>query len=249
MEDPIDMTTAQGRAFATVLAVFAELGSGVDLGSRGRCARPPVAALAASSAARCRSATARSLTRTVRVWCSRKIPRRSRLLREEVRRALAGETVYCHHARPPAVRTRRSSASLRHPILAGMTPFNPGNAITDRGDDVLRGKDGLPIVNESLAIITPAQRRELLAILDHEDKPQRKPRASRQGTSPLLSRLVICDHCDALMMRGTRGKVGTLARAPPSIANSAIRASRLIKWPTISPNGCWPTGANTRLVS
>lgn len=94
---------------------------------------------------------------------------------------------------------------LRHPILAGMTPFNPGNADKVRGTDVLRDADGLPVVDERLAIMSVADWRRMLAMLDDEDRPQRMPRALRSSTSALLSGLVMCAEHDepVRMWRGT----------------------------------------------
>jgi len=39
---------------------------------------------------------------------------------------------------------------IRNPILAGMTPLNPGNTTKVRGTEVLRDADGLPVVDESV---------------------------------------------------------------------------------------------------
>ncbi|TFV78380.1 recombinase family protein [Blastococcus sp. CT_GayMR19] len=81
---------------------------------------------------------------------------------------------------------------LRHPILAGMTPFNPGNTTKERGTNVLRDSDGLPVVVESVAILPVADWRALVAKLDDNDSAQSKPRALRSKTSALLSGLLWC---------------------------------------------------------
>lgn len=208
VEDPIDMTTAQGRAFATVLAVFGEL-EAAAISSRVADARTHLL-----KAGRVVGGTVPFGYRSVpnpngAGLVLAQDPVTIGIVRDEVRRALAGETVY-----GISKATGRSYStierSLRHPIIAGMTPYNPGNDSRTRGEDVLRGADGLPIVNESLALISPAERRELLAILDDNSKPQRRPRASQQRTSPLLSRLAVCDKCDVVMLRGTRAKRAVL---------------------------------------
>lgn len=81
-------------------------------------------------------------------------------VREMVARTQAGHTVYstarwltAQGVRPPTQRSatwRHSTVEqiLRHPILAGMTPFNPraGGQTRTRGEGVLRGDDGLPVV-------------------------------------------------------------------------------------------------------
>lgn len=103
---------------------------------------------------------------------------------------------------------------IRHPILAGMTPFNPGNTKDKngkesrrRGDGVLLGDDGLPVVNEALAIMPVAEWRALIHQLDNRDSAQTMPRALRKSTSALLSGLVWCGdprHDEPLRMhRGT----------------------------------------------
>lgn len=84
---------------------------------------------------------------------------------------------------------------LRNPILAGMTLFNPGIADDGRkrrGEDVLRGEDGLPVVDESIAIMEVSEWRALVALLDSRDTPQSKPVTEKAKTSGLLSGLVFC---------------------------------------------------------
>lgn len=94
---------------------------------------------------------------------------------------------------------------LRHPILAGMTPYNPGNDSKQRGSDVLRDASGLPVVDERVAILSVADWRRMIALLDDDSDPRRKPRALRSATSGLLSGLVLCAEHDEpqRMHRGT----------------------------------------------
>jgi len=110
---------------------------------------------------------------------------------------------------------------LRHPILAGMTSFNPGNSAKERGTDVLRGPDGLPVVDESVAILSVGEWRALVARLDDNDSAQSKPRALRSKTSALLSGLMWCGHCEARMHRCTvNGRPGyTCPECSQSISN------------------------------
>lgn len=103
---------------------------------------------------------------------------------------------------------------LRNPILAGMTAWNPDNTSKRRGDDVLRGTDGLPVVDESIAILEVGEWRTLVKALDERPTPQAKPRAMRSKTSGVLSGLLYCGdprHGDApvRMWRGTvQGRPG-----------------------------------------
>jgi site-specific DNA recombinase len=218
VEEPIDMTTGQGRAFATMLAVFAEL---------------------EADAIRSRVAGARThLLQSGRVvggtipfgWRSvanpdgaglvlAQDPERIEWVRRMVERVLAGSTVYSVTAwlneveapRPTqrATAWRYSSVErlLRHPIVAGMVPFNPGHSKHSRGTEVLRDAAGLPVVDRSIAVLAPSERRRLLALLDGRDNPQSRPRASREATSPMLSGLVSCGVCSTPMHRGsTQGR-------------------------------------------
>lgn len=219
VEDPIDMTTAQGELFATILAAFAR-------------------AEAAAIAARVRAARTH-LIRAGRVvggtvpygWRSvpnpdgaglvlAQDPERIDYVRGMAERVLRGETVYAVKQwldevgapLPTASQSTRKGGAwryvtverlLRHPILAGMTPFNPGNDTKRRGSEVLRGDDGLPVVDESVAILSASEWRRLVHQLDSRDSAQAKPRALRSKTSALLSGLVTCGECDVRMHRGT----------------------------------------------
>lgn len=92
---------------------------------------------------------------------------------------------------------------VRNPILAGMIAYNPGNQSRVRGDDVIRDDNGLPKVDEDIAVMPVHEWRALVARLDSRGTPQSTPRAMRSKTSALLSGLVWCGHCDARMHRGT----------------------------------------------
>jgi len=149
-------------------------------------------------------------------------PDRIHYVHEMAQRALAGETVYAickwldsanaplpttSQQRRKFIRWNYSTVErlLRNPVLAGMTPYNPGRDRRDHVDPsaVLRDEHGLPVIDESVAILTSDERRHLLKILDNRDSPQSRPRASKGTTSPLLSRLAKCGHCDRTMHRGT----------------------------------------------
>jgi site-specific DNA recombinase len=110
---------------------------------------------------------------------------------------------------------------LRHPVLAGMTTFNPGNTTKERGTNVLRDSDGLPVVVESVAILSVADWRALVARLDDNDSAQSKPRALRSKTSALLSGLLWCGEDEVRMHRCTvNGRPGyTCPECSQSISN------------------------------
>ncbi|WP_418277541.1 recombinase family protein [Isoptericola jiangsuensis] len=217
VEDPIDMTTPQGRAFATMLAVFAEM---------------------EAAATRARVAAARRhLIRGGRAvggavpygWRNvpnpqgpgmvvAKDPDRIAYVEGMAQRTFDGHTLYStmqwlEEVGAPAPSGDRWHYStverlLRHPLLAGLTTFNPGNTDSHRrGTEVLRGDDGLPLVNEALAVLPLPRWRALVRLLDGrgDTSPQARPRAMRSKTSGVLSGLVWCgEHPDPVRMhRGT----------------------------------------------
>ena len=97
---------------------------------------------------------------------------------------------------------------LRNPVLAGMTPFNPGNKTRVRGKEVLRGSDGLPVVG-GFGIMPVGEWRAMVKALDERDSAQARPRSMRTTTSGLLSGLVWCADCEVRMHRGTtQGRPG-----------------------------------------
>lgn len=226
VEQTIDMTTAEGRAFAQMLAVFGEME-------------------AAAISARVKAAR-NYLIRNGRVvggkvpygWRSIRNPDgpgmvlvrdpdRIDYVRGMVDRARRGDSVYSivqwlNNAGAPTPTGKGevwvySSVEriLRHPVLAGMTPHNPGNATKARGAEVLRGEDGLPVVDESVAVMPVGDWRKLTRSLDERDSAQSKPVALRAKTSGLLSGLMYCgehgegDDTPPRMWRGTiQGRPG-----------------------------------------
>jgi DNA invertase Pin-like site-specific DNA recombinase len=235
VEDPIDMTTAQGEAFAIMLAVFGQL-EAATIRARVKAARD-------------------FLLRSGRYvggglpYGYRAVPNPAGAgfivtqdeevidyVREVVRRTLAGLSLYSTEqwlnevGAPTATMLRaqrRSDAGddkpvkvspkwsyttvdslVRHPLLAGMVPHNPGNATRDRGEEVVRDEDGLPLIDESLAIMPVTQWRAMQAKLA-EPSARRQPRALRRQHSGVLSGLMWCGdprHDEPVRMwRGTVG--------------------------------------------
>jgi len=227
VEDPIDMTSPQGRAFAVMLAVFGEM---------------------ESEAIRARVRAARVQLLKDGRWAGGGIPygysstpnpngpgfvlvkdeQRAPWLAEAVGMALRGVTVnaittWLTSAGAPlpiGVEAKRKSSSagwnrqtveglLRNPILAGMTAHNPGRPKSAKRADpfaVFCDENGAPVVNRALAVITNDEFTVLQGILDSRTAPQARKRSERQTTSPFLSRVVRCDDCDAYLCRGTNQK-------------------------------------------
>ena len=73
---------------------------------------------------------------------------------------------------------------------------------------MLRDGDGLPVVDESVAILPAADWRALVARLDDRDTGHSKPRALRTKTSALLSGLVWCGEHGAEGVRMHRCALG-----------------------------------------
>jgi site-specific DNA recombinase len=227
VEDPIDMTSPQGRAFAVMLAVFGEM---------------------EAEAIRARVRAARAQLLKDGRWAGGGIPygyvsaanpdgpgrvlvkdsERVYWLTEAVMMALRGVTVYAitkwltdeGAPLPAGRRTKRKAGNvewnyhtvdrlLRNPILAGMTPRNPGRGRNAKDVDpfaVVRDENGIPVVNESLAVITTNEFMALQRILSSRVSPQVRKRRDRETTSPFLSRVARCDACDVYMCRGTNQK-------------------------------------------
>jgi site-specific DNA recombinase len=220
VEDPIDMTSPQGRAFAVMLAVFGEMEAEATR-ARVRAARVQLI-----KDGRFGYISAPRPGGPGRVLI--KDPERAPWLAEAARMALGGTTVNAitrwltnqGAPLPRASRTVRKGGGnawnrqtvdglLRNPTLAGMTPHNPGKPRSSKRADpfaVVRDVHGDPVVDASLAVISTEEFSALQRLLDSRIVPQARKRAERETTSPFLSRVVRCDHCEVYMCRGTNQK-------------------------------------------
>lgn len=222
VEDPIDMTTPMGRAFATILAVFGEM-EAAAISARIRAAREfivregrwagggvPYGYMSIPNP----DGAGHVLTHD---------PERIDWYRKALRRTIDGCTINSTATwltdqgapLPAASLARRKSGAttwnrqavvgiVRNPIAAGMMWRNPGKGKSvSRGRDVLRDEDGEPVVFEHLAVITVAEHEAILAALDARTSPQARPMAERRRTCPLMSKIAVCDDCDVYLTRGT----------------------------------------------
>jgi DNA invertase Pin-like site-specific DNA recombinase len=259
VEDPIDMTSPQGRAFAVMLAVFGEM-EAEAMRSRVRAARTkilqdgrwpgggvPYGYMPVNNP----NGPGRILTKdpTLIGWTTR-----------IATKALRGETVNSIArwltTEGAPVPGRRAVASgdwsrqtvlglLRNPVLAGMRPHNPGRGRQGGTADpfnVVRDSHGDPLIDESLAVLTVDQFTELQVLLQTKATPQSRKQHERRSTSPLLSRVVRCDACDVFMCRGTnQGKpVLTCPRCRQTISRVHLDphlARRLVKERGAAPLG------------
>ncbi|MDD9206504.1 recombinase family protein [Georgenia sp. 10Sc9-8] len=222
VENAIDMATPDGRLVAGVLAQFAEY-EAEAIAARVRAARRHLL-----HAGRVVGGTVPYGWRSVPNpdgpgLVLAQDPDRIGYVRGAAERAMRGGSIYSvvqwldevGAPLPRASQARRKRTGwhygtverlLRSPTLAGMTAYNPGNTTKARGAELLRDPGtGLPVVDESVAIMSPAEWRALVKALDDRDSAQTKPRAMRSKTSPLLSGLVWCGEHDepVRMHRGT----------------------------------------------
>lgn len=204
VEQTIDMTTPDGRGFATMLAVFGEM-EAAAISARVKAARKTIVHAGRRAGGRPPYGWKNVTNPDGPGYVLAQDPERIGVVRTLARRALEGESLYAltrwleAEGIPPRGRAKRKDdrwheasveAILRNPVLAGLTPY--------RGD-VVRGAEGLPVVDESVAILTTAERRRLLEVLDARKAPRRRPYSS----GGLLSGLIYCDSCGGPMHRAT----------------------------------------------
>lgn len=227
VEDPIDMTSPQGRAFAVMLAVFGEM-EAEAIRARVRAARAQLLKDGRWAGGGVPYGYQSAANPGGPGWVLVKDPVRHPWLAGIVGKGLGGVTVNAittwltsEGAPLPdgSIARRKSGATawnrqtvdgiLRNPVLAGMTPHNPGRAKSAKRADpfsVFRTEDGQPVVNNALAVITLDEFTTLQEILDSRTVPQARKRSERAPTSPFLSRVVRCDDCDVFLCRGTNQK-------------------------------------------
>lgn len=261
VDDPIDMSTPQGRAFAQMLAVFGEM-EAAAISARVKAARAHLvkAGRSPGGAAPYGWMLVENPDGPGKVLVHD--PETIRYVRQAADRTLAGEPMYAtvkwlDEIGAPLPRTSQKNRKagsgwayttvnrlLRNPILAGMTLRNPGDGRYDNGTEVLRGDDGLPVVDESLAVMEVAEWRRMVQLLDDRQNvsPQAKPRAMRAKTSGVLSGLVFCgdDRHDepVRMWRGTTQ--GRPSYSCPECHQTLSSAEDLIVEEFLRVRGTWP---------
>lgn len=223
VEDPIDMTSPQGRAFAVMLAVFGEM-EAEAMRARVRAARakllhdgrwPGGSVPYGYCAADNPEGPGRILVKNPDLihWLVEIVAMAMRgIAVNAIARWLSEEGAPLpNRARdtkyPNAAWNRQTvDGLLRNPILAGMRPHNPGRGRQGTKVDpfnVVKNDNGDPLIDESLAIITVAEFTNLQCILEARTTPQARKAGDRRTTSPFLSRVVRCDDCDVYLCRGT----------------------------------------------
>lgn len=209
VDDPIDMSTAQGRAFATMLAVFAEMEAD-GIASRVRDARKHVIKQGRVAGGAAPFGYMNSANKSGAGKVLAKNPDTISYVEEAASRVLAGRSLssvaaYLDEVAPRS--GRQNSAShwtvtttkrmLANPVLAGMTLHNPGLKSKERGSGVLRGADGMPVIRHDLAVLNVEEFRKLERRLGE--------RQGKSGaTESYLSGLVWCGRCHKKMYRNAK---------------------------------------------
>jgi site-specific DNA recombinase len=214
VEDPVDMTTPQGRAFATMLAVFGEM-EAEAIASRVRASRGALVRSGRRPGGRPPFGWKNVPNPDGPGLVLAQDPERVGVVIKLAEMGLAGKSLYSmvkwleaedikpRPRRPPGAGPAAEpveafwhdasvEAILRAPALAGLTPYD---------GDVLRDDNGLPVIDESVAILTTEERRRLQARLEEGKRPGSRQKA---GLEPaLLYGLIRCGTCDGLMHRAT----------------------------------------------
>ncbi|MCW2813363.1 MAG: hypothetical protein JWN84_818 [Nocardioides sp.] len=217
VEDPIDMTTAQGEAFATMLAVFGQMEAEATR-ARVKAARAALIQVGRvpGGAAPFGYFNAPNSDGAGKVLT--KDPATIGFVVEAASRVLNGHSLHsvAAYLDEVAPRTgRKNSAAfwtttvtkrmLQNPVLAGMTLHNPGNESKQRGTEVLRGSDGMPIVREDTAVLSIEEFRTLQQGLESTG-PRKAPSES------YLAGLVWCGECGRKMYRNAKTVNGKKVR-------------------------------------
>lgn len=227
VDDPLDMSSAQGEAIATVLAAFAQL-EAASIRARVLDARRKLIAEERWTGGPAPYGWRTEANPRGAGVVLTQDPERIEHVREMARRVRRGDSLYSvvqwlnadsvplpELTDKAAVRRKRGagwsytsvSRLLHNPVLGGMTPRNPGaRSSTAAGSGVVRGPDGLPRVTPGLGIMPPAEWRTLVRIMDERDTPQSRPRARCGKSSDLLSGMVWCAEDGARMWRATNNR-------------------------------------------
>jgi DNA invertase Pin-like site-specific DNA recombinase len=263
VDDPIDMTSPQGRAFAVMLAVFGEM-EAEAMRARVRAARAQLLKVGrwpgggvpyGYASAPNPDGAGRVLVQDADLvgW-----------LVEAVAMALRGVTVnaiarWLTDQGAPLPGRRRSTDDtswnrqtvdglLRNPVLAGMRPHNPGRGRKGARVDpfsVVCDESGEPVVDESLAVISFDEFARLQAMLAARDAPQARRKTDRVATSPFLSRVALCDDCGVYLCRGSNQRKPVLScpRCRQTISRSGLDPHLIGR--LLAERGGEPLGAST----
>ncbi|MFC7725521.1 recombinase family protein [Nocardioides sp. GCM10028917] len=217
VDQNIDMTTGEGRAFAQMLAVFGEM-EAAAMSSRRRAAREYLISI--GRAAGGRQPYGWQLVRHPDGPGKVRAQDRQRIewVRQMAERALRGDTVYAiakwlDSAGAPLPRGSKAkrwsytsvNAILRNPAHAGMTAHNPGFCGAERGPEVLRDNNGAVVISDD-AILSLDDFERLQHVITHKEHHSAIPRARQRSTSPIIARIATCATCSARLNRYGSGR-------------------------------------------
>lgn len=240
VEDPIDMTTPEGRMFATMLAVFGEM-EAAAISARVTAARRALVRAGRRVGGRPPFGYRNVPNPDGPGMVLAQDPETIDAVKHAAAMAAAGESTYAiarwlesAGVKPRARKGRKDDrwheasveTVLRAPALAGMTPYTPGRKPGEKATvDVLRDENGLPIVDESIAIMTPGEWRAMLATLDARKRPGSRPRAGAEAA--LLYGLARCGGCGGLLHRASAASGRyTYYRCQDRACNARVSISR-----------------------
>lgn len=219
VEQSIDMTTGEGRAFAQMLAVFGEM-EAAAISSRIAAARAHLISEGRIPGGRQPFGWRSVANPDGSGFVRDQDPERIEWVRGMVERVLGGETVYSvttwlNEAGAPGPRTRRegrpwgySSVNIlmRNPVLAGMFPMHARKGLDlDGFPHVRRDANGEPIVAAD-GLLTVDQFHALVHAITHKPHPSARHRYG--SSSPMLSLLITCSTCHLPLYRhGSHGKL------------------------------------------
>ncbi|HCB04060.1 MAG TPA: recombinase family protein [Nocardioides sp.] len=205
VDDPVDMTTAQGRAFTVMLAVFAEL-EAASFGARVRSARMQLIRSGRAPGGFRGYGWMHVPNPDGPGYVVTRDPERVKWLRGMIRRALRGDSLFsiCRwlersHAPFPRYSKGRNGrwqiqtvrTALRNPLVAGMSHYPYGQEHLPPEQQVLRHPNGKPVIRRDLALITATERERLLDVLASSAKGPR----SKHPKAPFVEGLVWCGGC------------------------------------------------------
>ncbi|HEX5017856.1 MAG TPA: recombinase family protein, partial [Actinomycetes bacterium] len=191
VEDPIDMTSAQGRAFATMLAVFGEM-EAAAMSARAKAARAFMVSDGRAVGNRpwpyesVPNPSGQGL-----VW--RPIPERAKAVKQAAKKLSSGSASlasiardWSEHFPPPHGGETWNPASVRvlliSPVLTGATLY---------GGDVVRGEDGLVVRDKKRQILTVAEHKAVVGAV----AARRYREGRRPIRLPLLHGIAACGSC------------------------------------------------------
>lgn len=226
VEDRLDMSTTMGRILASIIAGFAEMEADA-ISARVTDARHYLLTNGRYPGGRLPYGWRAVENPDGAGWVIAQDPDRIDYVRGLAERTLAGKTLYSSMKWLDEVGAPTATGGpewaygtvdklIRHPLLAGMVPHNPGRTARGRGDEVVRGEDGLPVVHTDLAVVSLADWRRIQARLA-EPNDRRQPRSTRRKHSGVLSGLVWCaDPRHDEPVRMWRGTVGSKTGPRPA---------------------------------